>query len=73
MFRVDEKALANEQAYEKAGFRVERNGSSTVYERELPESVIKDTRALINGHGKASRNGDGNSAKANGGGARSAP
>jgi hypothetical protein len=64
---MDEKTREKEQAYQRAGFRVERNGSSTVFERELPESVIEDTRALINGHGKASRSGTNDTAKTNGG------
>jgi len=70
MFSRAEEKTRMEQAYEKAGFRVERNGKSTVFERELPEAVIEATRALINGHGKRASNAE--AAKTNGG-AKGAP
>jgi len=52
-----EAAKATEQEFKKAGFRVEKVGTTTVFERDVPDSVVEATRVLING------NGNGNGAK----------
>jgi hypothetical protein len=53
--------LANEQAFEKAGFRSEQVGKSTVYERKLSKEILEATRALITGgNGNGHVNGNGN-------------
>lgn len=53
---ANKKALANEQAFEKAGFRGEQVGKSRVYERKLSNEILDATRALITGNGHVNGN-----------------
>jgi hypothetical protein len=58
---TDDQSDTSTGAFERAGFRVERRGRTTIVERDLPDSVVQTTRELID---RPYRNGNGNGVKA---------
>ncbi|MCU1266350.1 MAG: hypothetical protein JWM21_2668 [Acidobacteria bacterium] len=56
-----EQAKKTEEEFKDAGFRVEKVGNTTVFERDVPESVVEASRVFIRSNEKTKSATNGNS------------